>query len=118
MLLVAPRWGGLRAGHREPPSCQNQDGGRERSCAMPAPSTAKSSPRADAGAIPLADALAPRPEQIPAVHPVAALFPLLPPDELAALAADIRAHGLLHAVVLGADGQVIDGRNRLAACKL
>jgi len=59
------------------------------------------------------------------VHPVAALFPLLPEDELADLAADIKANGLMHPVVLGDwtdDGQslhgVIDGRNRLLACAL
>lgn len=53
-----------------------------------------------------------------AVHPAAAVFPMLTDDELADLAADIRANGLLHPIVLDADGVLIDGRNRLAACKL
>jgi ParB-like chromosome segregation protein Spo0J len=51
-------------------------------------------------------------------HPVAALFPMLAADELAELAEDIKARGLLHAIVLDADGRILDGRNRLAACEL
>lgn len=51
------------------------------------------------------------------VHPVAKLFPMLPGDELAELAADIAERGLLHPVVLDATGRVLDGRNRLAACE-
>jgi ParB/RepB/Spo0J family partition protein len=51
-------------------------------------------------------------------HPVADLFPMMAADELADLAADIGERGLLHPVVLDADGLVLDGRNRLAACKL
>lgn len=52
------------------------------------------------------------------VHPVADLFPMMTADELADLAADIKANGLIHAIVVDADGQLIDGRNRLAACGL
>jgi len=52
------------------------------------------------------------------VHPIADLFPLMPDDELAALAEDIRENGLIHPVMLDAEGQVVDGRNRVAACKL
>lgn len=52
------------------------------------------------------------------VHPVAGLFPMLADDELAELADDIKARGLLHPIVLDADGRVLDGRNRLAACEL
>ncbi|UGQ15009.1 hypothetical protein LO772_16415 [Yinghuangia sp. ASG 101] len=50
------------------------------------------------------------------VHPIAAIFPTLPEDELAELADDIAEHGLLHPIVLDRDGVLLDGRNRLAAC--
>lgn len=53
-----------------------------------------------------------------AVHPAAAIFPMLSDDELTDLAEDIKANGLLHPIVLDADGMLIDGRNRLAACAL
>jgi ParB-like nuclease family protein len=53
----------------------------------------------------------------PPEHPAAALLPMLPPDQLDQLAADIRANGLREAIVVH-EGQVLDGRNRLAACKL
>lgn len=56
------------------------------------------------------------------VHPLAALFPMLPADELQDLADDIDANGLRHPIVIGQIGEdqvgIIDGRNRLAACKL
>jgi hypothetical protein len=51
------------------------------------------------------------------VHPAAALFPMMPDNELAELAADIKAHGLLMNVVIY-QGQIIDGRNRALACEL
>lgn len=52
------------------------------------------------------------------VHPAAAMFPMLADDDLGDLAADIAANGLLHPIVLSADGAtLIDGRNRLAACE-
>ncbi len=51
----------------------------------------------------------------PDVHPVAELFPMLGADDLAELAADIAERGLLHPIVLDADGRLLDGRNRLAA---
>lgn len=51
------------------------------------------------------------------VHPVADLFPMLPDDELGDLVADIAGRGLLQPIVLDADGRVLDGRNRLAACE-
>lgn len=50
-------------------------------------------------------------------HPAAELFPMLPDDQLAELAKDIRERGLIEPVVLH-EGLVLDGRNRLAACLL
>jgi hypothetical protein len=50
------------------------------------------------------------------IHPVAALFPMLPDDELDALAADIKAHGQHSPVVYQGD-TLLDGRNRLEACR-
>lgn len=55
---------------------------------------------------------------MPPVHPVAALFPMLPDDELEDLARDIKQNGLIHPIVLDAEGTLIDGRNRLTACRL
>ena len=52
------------------------------------------------------------------VHPAAALFPMLGEAALAELAEDIKANGLIHAVVIDDEGRVLDGRNRLAACRL
>src|SRR5580765_7040561 len=53
------------------------------------------------------------------VHPLATLFPMLPEDELADLAADIKENGLIQPLMLDQAGAVlIDGRNRLAACTL
>ncbi len=50
-------------------------------------------------------------------HPAADLFPMLGEDELLKLATDIRENGLHEPIVLH-EGKVLDGRNRLAACKL
>jgi DNA modification methylase len=50
-------------------------------------------------------------------HPACLLFPELPKEELKALADDIKANGLRNSVVLY-HGQILDGRNRLAACKI
>lgn len=50
-------------------------------------------------------------------HPVAGLFPMLAGDDLEELIASIYEQGLLQPVVLDADGRVLDGRNRLAACE-
>jgi hypothetical protein len=51
------------------------------------------------------------------VHPAADLFPMLSDTELADLAKDIKEHGLVHPVVMFKD-VLLDGRNRLAACKI
>jgi hypothetical protein len=50
-------------------------------------------------------------------HPLAELFPPLDENALQELAADIKANGLRQAIVTH-EGQVLDGRNRLAACKI
>ena len=50
-------------------------------------------------------------------HPAAAIFPLMNEKELSALAKDIETNGLLMPIEL-LDDQVLDGRNREAACKL
>lgn len=50
-------------------------------------------------------------------HPVAAWFPMLGQAELQALADDIREHGQ-RVPILIYDDRIIDGRNRLAACRL
>ena len=56
------------------------------------------------------------------VHPAAELFPMLAADELAELAEDIRTQGLHEPLWVWEDPErgpvILDGRNRLAACKL
>lgn len=52
------------------------------------------------------------------VHPLADALPMLPSDELADLAADIKANGLIDPITLDEDGRLLDGRNRLAACEM
>jgi hypothetical protein len=55
------------------------------------------------------------------VHPAAEMFPLLPPDELRALADDIKANGLRQKATVWWDGHtpmLLDGRNRLDALEL
>lgn len=51
------------------------------------------------------------------IHPAANLLPLMLDEELQALAADIKRHGQREPIRL-LDGQVIDGRHRLEACKI
>jgi hypothetical protein len=53
-----------------------------------------------------------------AVHPLAALFPVLEADDLKSLAEHIKEHGLLVPVVIDAEGVLIDGRMRLRACDM
>jgi hypothetical protein len=50
------------------------------------------------------------------VHPLAALFPTLPDDDLDALAEHIKANGLQVPIAIDQDGTLIDGRMRLQAC--
>jgi hypothetical protein len=52
------------------------------------------------------------------VHPAAELFPLLSADELKEFAEDIRKNGLRAQIILGTDGRLLDGRNRLDALAL
>ena len=50
-------------------------------------------------------------------HPVANIFPAMDPDDLKALADDIKKHGQREPILL-AEGKIIDGRSRYAACKI
>ncbi len=49
------------------------------------------------------------------VHPAAAIFPMMSDDEIDRLAEDIRKNGQREYIVYW-KGQLLDGRNRLAAC--
>ena len=51
-------------------------------------------------------------------HQSADLFPMMTDEELADLAADIKANGLLHPIVVDKEGALIDGRNRARACEI
>lgn len=51
-------------------------------------------------------------------HPAAAVWPMLPEPDLRRLADDIAANGQMYPIVLDAEGRVLDGRNRLAACRI
>jgi hypothetical protein len=53
----------------------------------------------------------------PPVHPAAELFPLMEGQELAELAKDIAEHSLLEPICLY-QGAILDGRNRLQACRM
>ncbi len=50
------------------------------------------------------------------IHPAANIFPMLSSESLADLAADIAENGLHDPLWITADGALLDGRNRLAAC--
>ena len=52
------------------------------------------------------------------IHPAAEAWRLMDDDELASLAEDIAANGLLDPIILTYDGFLVDGRNRLKACQL
>jgi ParB-like chromosome segregation protein Spo0J len=51
------------------------------------------------------------------VHPVASLFPMMSDEELDDLAEDIRQNGQADPIVRDSHDQLIDGRNRLEACR-
>lgn len=57
-----------------------------------------------------------RPVEDVKVHQAADRFPMMSDAELDELAADIKTNGQLHRVVYF-NGQLLDGRNRIAACK-
>ena len=50
-------------------------------------------------------------------HYAASVFPLLEREELEALATDIQEHGLLNPIIR-CGGKILDGRNRVLACRL
>lgn len=52
------------------------------------------------------------------IHPAAAVWPMMSPDELRVLAEDIKANGLRQPIALTPDGKLLAGRNRLAACEI
>jgi len=52
------------------------------------------------------------------VHPIADLLPMMTGEELANLAVDIKANGLIHPIVVDRDGLLLDGRNRSMACEI
>jgi len=52
------------------------------------------------------------------IHQAANLFPEMGQEEIEKLAADIKGNGMQVPIALDDDGKVIDGRNRLRACKL
>jgi hypothetical protein len=83
----------------------------------PKGSSSLSNPTAEAaGLAAVADAVAPAPEL--EFHPIAEIFPMLDDESVGfkALVEDIKANGLKEPV-WRYEGKVIDGRNRVRACK-
>lgn len=52
------------------------------------------------------------------IHPAADRFPMLDEEALRSLADDIASNGLVNPITVDTTGQIIDGRNRLAACEI
>lgn len=50
-------------------------------------------------------------------HPACAAFPMLSDGELDKLAADIRENGQRHPIIIYSGWRILDGRNRLEACR-
>lgn len=51
------------------------------------------------------------------IHPAAELFPMMTGDEFNSLVESIKSQGLREAAWLTTDGELLDGRNRVAACE-
>jgi ParB-like chromosome segregation protein Spo0J len=51
------------------------------------------------------------------LHPACAAFPAMPEKELAELADDVKARGLIDPITVMPDGAILDGRNRWLACE-
>ncbi len=56
------------------------------------------------------------PDRVFPVHPAAEIYPLMIGDDFDRLVASIKKNGLRHPIVL-LSGAILDGRNRLAACR-
>ncbi|MBW3600404.1 MAG: hypothetical protein KY475_24465 [Planctomycetes bacterium] len=54
---------------------------------------------------------------LPPIHPICRLFPMLSDAELEGMAEDIRRRGKLLEPIVLLEGAVLDGRNRLEACR-
>ncbi|MCU0755661.1 MAG: ParB/RepB/Spo0J family partition protein [Xanthomonadales bacterium] len=50
-------------------------------------------------------------------HPACAAFPMLSDSELDQLAGDIKANGQRHPIIIYSGWKILDGRNRLEACR-
>lgn len=57
-------------------------------------------------------------EKLTEIHPIADIFPLMSEQELKELAASIKKEGQKFPIHIDPQGRVIDGRNRLLACKM
>lgn len=54
---------------------------------------------------------------ITSVHPFADAFPMMTADELYGLVADMDEHGQIEPCIVNSQGVLLDGRNRLEACR-